>query len=466
MAEKLKIYAGKKLGRWELIKSLGKGAVGSGGSGSVWEARDESGTGGAVKFLHPNLYSSKGYARFRDEVLIMSRNQDIPGVLPLLEYSVPEVATVDAPAWLITRLATPVPDILTPNAELRTVVEAVCSFARTLAALHARGISHRDIKPYNLFFDTGKWYIGDFGLVDYPGKDQITTTGEKVGPAYYVAPEMIRDSKNADGRLADVYSLAKTLWVLASGQRHPLPGEHRLDVPALLVSSYVSISRARMLDVLIESATRHEPSARITMKDFANELENWLNPADPTSASDDLSDLPKLIRAVTGPSLDRKIRRENLIQSARAILSSMRPFFETVNSNIEKAGLRGSSTWAASNSTNQLILEMASPEERMNSNELFWSTGEAFVADAGDPPAHFWCGAAIELSDTGFVNLMVGFAARAPGEPYPRRLALEHEKFLIDGSSQQHAIAKLQSFINDNTKNAILNFLKIFDSHA
>ncbi|MBD2843767.1 protein kinase [Paenibacillus sp. IB182496] len=83
--------------------------------------------------------------------------------------------------------------------------------------LHEKGIVHRDIKPSNIYYYNDVWVFGDFGLVDYPEKTDLTEKGESVGPKNTIAPEMKRDAINANGKPADVYSLAKTFYFIVGG---------------------------------------------------------------------------------------------------------------------------------------------------------------------------------------------------------------------------------------------------------
>ena len=108
---------------------------------------------------------------------------------------------------------------------LEVVVEALAEVATTLARLaDEHGTGHRDIKPSNLY--EFRWPVagGDFGLIAVPSVEELTETGRPLGPAHYTAYEMIRDPANANPLPADVYSLGKTLWVLATGQRFPPEG--------------------------------------------------------------------------------------------------------------------------------------------------------------------------------------------------------------------------------------------------
>jgi len=188
------------------------------------------------------------------------------------------------------------------NEPLDQVVTAICAIAKTLAILHEQSIWHRDVKPNNLYRYADQWVLGDLGLIDFPDKESITETGERVGPWHYFAPEMLHEAKRADGAKADVYSLAKTLWVLATGQRFPPPGEQRCDNAQICVSDYVIHPKSRPLDLLIERATRIAPEARPTMASFAKELHGWLTPQE-IQPMVDVSTLVERLRLLTAPSV-------------------------------------------------------------------------------------------------------------------------------------------------------------------
>jgi serine/threonine protein kinase len=63
-----------------------------------------------------------------------------------------------------------------------------------LAELHDQDKWHRDLHPGNLFLLADQPVIGDFGLVDFPGKEPVTGDTEQIGARNYVAPEMRRNA--------------------------------------------------------------------------------------------------------------------------------------------------------------------------------------------------------------------------------------------------------------------------------
>ena len=69
------------------------------------------------------------------------------------------------------------------------------------------------------------------------------------------------EPRHAGRCTADVYSPAKTLWVLLSRQSYPLPREQRREVEGLRISSYVVLRNGAALDQLIDNCTRNDPKA-------------------------------------------------------------------------------------------------------------------------------------------------------------------------------------------------------------
>jgi len=158
--------------------------------------------------------------------------------------------------------------------DYQQVVEAMISLAVTFSALHDKAIYHRDIKPTNLFMYDGSYCVGDFGLFDYPEKGEITQTGESVGPKWTMAPEMRRDPINSEGGSADVYSLAKTLWIFMTGEVKGFEGQYVKGGNIALIN-YQSTIYTTPLDDLLFEATDNDPEKRPTMEKFAHRVAEW-----------------------------------------------------------------------------------------------------------------------------------------------------------------------------------------------
>jgi serine/threonine-protein kinase len=138
---------------------------------------------------------------------------------------------------------------------------------RALAAAHAAGLIHRDVKPENvLLADDGRVKVADFGLARAVETSNLTaTTGLLIGTVAYLAPEQVEHG-TADPR-TDVYAAGVVLWELLTGappyaSDSPLSVAYRHvheDVPP---PSRVVEGIPAALDELVVRATRRDPAAR------------------------------------------------------------------------------------------------------------------------------------------------------------------------------------------------------------
>jgi hypothetical protein len=275
MARELKYASGQSIGRWTLVTPLGIG-----GNAEVWQASSDSHEEVALKLLAQRKVDAEPYRRFRDEIEVLRRVANVPGVLPLIDFNLPSEPSRSNPAWLSMPVAELARNALGESPDLMQVVLAVQAFADVLSLLHERAIYHRDIKPANLYRHKDHWCVGDFGLAAFPDKESVTSTAGHIGPIYYLAPELLL-GKAVEPGPSDVFALGKTLWVLASGQSHPLPGNLAQGNELTRLSTFVADDRIRPIELLLERATETDPHKRPTMRDFASELRNWVQGTTP-----------------------------------------------------------------------------------------------------------------------------------------------------------------------------------------
>jgi serine/threonine-protein kinase len=211
--------AGSAVGRVFAQRYEVEALVGSGGMGQVYRVRDLR-EGGllALKILHPSDEADADRTgRFRREAQILSKIQH-PAVPRILDSGVDGnrlffvTELIDGrDLKLLIQERGPWP-VAEATALTATVAEA-------LAAAHALGIVHRDVKPSNIMVASdGSPRLLDFGLARGRGIDMatLTKTGMVIGTPAYMSPEQFQ-SLAADER-SDVYSLGVVLFEVLTGR--------------------------------------------------------------------------------------------------------------------------------------------------------------------------------------------------------------------------------------------------------
>ncbi|MEM6456452.1 MAG: serine/threonine-protein kinase, partial [Acidobacteriota bacterium] len=136
-------------------------------------------------------------------------------------------------------------DVALADASWRTIVAVMRDAADAVAAAHAAGLVHRDLKPPNILVETApdgglRPVVVDFGLVqDRRRGTRLTVAGELLGTPHYMAPEQLRGAPDAIGPATDVWALGITLaQLLSDGQTMPFEGDTELDLMrAILVGA-------------------------------------------------------------------------------------------------------------------------------------------------------------------------------------------------------------------------------------
>jgi serine/threonine-protein kinase len=117
---------------------------------------------------------------------------------------------------------------------VRDAVAVVGQCCSALVELHDAGLTHRDIKPGNIFIDrNGNAKLGDLGLAGVTGAGGAVE-GQIVGTPWYMSPEQLR-GEPLDIR-ADIWSLGATCYALLAGQP-PFPGDDPYAVAKAILSA-------------------------------------------------------------------------------------------------------------------------------------------------------------------------------------------------------------------------------------
>lgn len=307
------LSVGQSVGPWTVARFID-----AGGNGEVWEVQRPDGEMAAMKMLKDHRAQSVAYRRFRREIETVRGLGGRPGLLPILDASLPEAPTRRDRAWYVMALARPLEQGL-DGQPVEGIVAAVAELGEVLAELHALGVGHRDIKPANLLWHDGRPALGDFGLVHLPDAESLTEPGRVPGAFGYIADELMQDPENARAAPADVFALAKVLWkLLTPGALYPPQGPLRADGgPSTLVRS-LTVPRADTLDRILEAATR-SVGARIDMAEFAGELRAWLALPPPAGLPEGMDAILHAARRSMVPSLSARDETAARQEAASAI---------------------------------------------------------------------------------------------------------------------------------------------------
>ncbi|PZA22825.1 serine/threonine-protein kinase, partial [Modestobacter versicolor] len=210
----------RTIGPYELESLIGRG-----GMGDVHRARDTRRERLVALKLLPEVLSGDAeyLSRFRREQHVAARLRE-PHVIPIHDFG-----EIDGRLFIDMRLVdgTDVGALLAEGGAMppARAVHLVGQVAEALAAAHADGLVHRDVKPSNVLVTPRDFvYVVDFGIARSVGmtRTSLTITGATVGTLDYMAPERFT-SMPIDGR-ADVYSLACLLHECLTASR-PFRGD-------------------------------------------------------------------------------------------------------------------------------------------------------------------------------------------------------------------------------------------------
>jgi sugar lactone lactonase YvrE len=221
------VTAGTHIGPYEILAPLG-----AGGMGEVFRARDTRlGRDVALKIL-PSLFATdtERLRRFEQEARAAAALNH-PNILVVFDIgTAPSTSSAHGIPYVVSELleAKTLRQVLDGGALTpRKAVEYGTQIASGLAAAHAKGIVHRDVKPDNVFVTkAGRVKILDFGLAKIA--EEAATDGSRatmahtdpgmvVGTVGYMSPEQLR-GEPVDAR-SDVFSLGADLYEMFCGER-------------------------------------------------------------------------------------------------------------------------------------------------------------------------------------------------------------------------------------------------------
>jgi serine/threonine protein kinase len=250
--------------------------VAAAGQGAVYQALHVSlGRRAAIKALAGRGgLAPSSMARFEREGQSLARFDRHPAIVQVFDFGVVDGVPYLAMEWvdgedLHERIQRgPVPT--------NEALQIFAQVARGLAAAHAAGIVHRDIKPRNVLLSRdGRAMVADFGVVRVAESD-LTSEGHVPGTQHYMAPEQLSDGSVSPA--SDMYSVACSLFETLCGRRPFSDWAYSRMSPG---RAFPSVREYRRdcppgLEALLQRLGSQDPSARPTAVATAAELERLL----------------------------------------------------------------------------------------------------------------------------------------------------------------------------------------------
>jgi serine/threonine-protein kinase len=256
------------LGRYEILKELGQGAM-----GTVYLGRDP-------KINREVAIKTLTYANVDDGLLDEIKERFVREAEAAGNLSHPNIVTIfdvgeeHDMAYMAMELLKGNDlaehcrkDNLMP---IKKVLDLIAAVADALDYAHSNGVVHRDIKPDNIvLLEEGKVKVADFGIARVMSSSE-TQTGVLLGTPSYMSPEQVEGAR-VDGR-SDLFSLGVVLYEMLSGEK-PFKGDNLANMLyAIANSAYTPLTRVN-IDVpaccnkIIKKLLIKDPEKRVKSAD-------------------------------------------------------------------------------------------------------------------------------------------------------------------------------------------------------
>ncbi|GAB3129780.1 serine/threonine-protein kinase [Microbispora hainanensis] len=277
-----------RLGPYRLLRRLGEG-----GMGVVHLALDPQGRQVAVKVLRSEVAG--------DDVARRRLSREVETMRRVRGPNIAEVVDADVTGrrpYIVTRYVPgrPLDEIVKNDGPLPldALLKVAVGVAEALAAVHAAGVIHRDLKPGNVLMLDGQPVLIDFGIAQAVDATRLTQTGMFIGTPGYLAPEIIEGHEA--GPQVDVHAWAGTVLYAATGQ--PPFGKGTLEMIFFNITSGRANVEAAPgpIQPMLRAAFHRDPARRPTAAELVRQLARLLpqSPGGRPRVPDEITTVPNV----------------------------------------------------------------------------------------------------------------------------------------------------------------------------
>lgn len=244
--------------------------LGSGSTSTVFQARDtRTGEFVALKFVSRKIFDDVKYLQNIEKELRILQRLRCP-------YIAKYIDTVYLDDYIVIvmellsggKLSTYISSV-TKKLDDKIYLRWAKEILTALDYLHSNNISHRDIKPDNIAFDSQMHAkLVDFGLST---ENKLQKCNSFCGTVFYVAPELVTENEY-DAKKADIWSFGLTLHTLIfKNPPFPFTSQNEFFKGIMHIDKYMNIKKGSVFSSLIEKCLVIDPEKRATARELLND---------------------------------------------------------------------------------------------------------------------------------------------------------------------------------------------------
>lgn len=232
--------------------------LGEGGSGFVYEVKDENGQRFALKILKKQGITNEKRKRFQNEITFCQRSSH-PNIISVIDFGVILDSGVAVPFYVMPLYDSSLRNLINDGLKPESIIQLFAQLLDGVEAAHLQKIVHRDLKPENILSTTSdtRLVLADFGIARFIADELYTAVETKaqdrLANFQYAAPEQRMRGKQVDNR-ADIYAVGLILNEMFT---HEIPQGTRYKTISSISPGYA------YLDEIVDKMICQNPEERL-----------------------------------------------------------------------------------------------------------------------------------------------------------------------------------------------------------